>query len=120
MSRFPSGSVSGRPGSLQEADPIWGQAQAQLQEAVKGSKGGQIGNQNASKNDAPRCGAVKDPTTSDSNRHPTDRKSRLIRTLTNLKEDAEACRSKGTTPEKVQEAQTSDPATTSTPTESEL
>lgn len=37
---------------LQEADPVWAQAQAQLQQAVKGKPGGQAGNSNASKNDS--------------------------------------------------------------------
>jgi hypothetical protein len=82
---------------LQEADPIWGEAQAQLQEAVKNPKGA---NQHTS-GAAPRCGAAKDPTTSEANRCPKDRKSRLIRTLSNLKENPEACKEKGTTPEKV-------------------
>jgi hypothetical protein len=69
---------------LQEADPVWSQAQAQLQEAVKtGSKGGRPPKGET----APHRGAVKDPTLSTANRHPTDRKSRLIRTLTNLKAD---------------------------------
>jgi hypothetical protein len=35
--------------------------------------------------------ALKDPTLNGVGRKPTDRKSRLIRTLTNLKEDPEAC-----------------------------
>lgn len=48
---------------------------------------------------------ANDPTTG-ANGHPKDRKSRLIRTLTNLKGDPEACQAKGTTPEKVQEALT--------------
>ena len=74
---------------LQEADPVWSQAQAQLQEAVKSeNKGGRPPKGET----APHRGAVKDPTTSDSNRCPTDRKSRLIRTLANLKEDPEACK----------------------------
>jgi hypothetical protein len=91
---------------LQEADPVWSQAQAQLQEAVKGKPGAPAGNQNASKgNNAARCAALNDPTTG-ADRKPKDRKSRLIRTLTNLKEDPEACKEKGTTPEKVQEALT--------------
>jgi hypothetical protein len=85
---------------LQEADPIWGQAQAQLQEAVKNPKGA---NQHTSGGSARRAEA--DPTVT-SHGKPTDRKSRLIRTLTNLKEDPEACKSKGTTPEKVQTALT--------------
>ena len=50
--------------------------------------------------------AVSDPTLNGVGRQPTDRKSRLIRTLTNLKEDPEACKAKGTTSEKVQEALT--------------
>ena len=84
---------------LQEADPVWAQAQAQLQEAVKGKPGGQPGNSNASKNDAPQRGASNADPTLGANRCPTDRKSRLIRTLTNLKEDPEACQAKGTTPD---------------------
>lgn len=91
---------------LQEADPVWAQAQAQLQEAVKSKPGGQAGNNNASKNDAPRRGASNSDPNLGANRCPKDRKSRLIRTLTNLKENPEACKEKGTTPEKVQEALT--------------
>lgn len=87
---------------LQEADPVWSQAQAQLQEAVKtGSKGGRPPKGET----AAQRAAVKDPTTG-ADRKPKDRKSRLIRTLTNLKEDPEACKEKGTTPERVQEALT--------------
>ena len=85
---------------LQEADPVWGQAQAQLQEAVRNPKGS---NQHTS-GGAPHRAAA-DPTLA-ADRKPKDRKSRLIRTLTNLKEDPEACKAKGTTPEKVQEALT--------------
>lgn len=91
---------------LQEADPVWGQAQAQLQEAVKGRPGGQAGNSNASKNDAPRRGASNGDPTLGANRCPKDRKSRLIRTLTNLKDNPDACKEKGTTPDRVQEALT--------------
>jgi hypothetical protein len=88
---------------LQEADPVWGQAQAQLQEAVKtGSKGGRPPKGET----AAHRDAVKDPTLSEANRKPKDRKSRLIRTLTNLKQNPEACKEKGTTPEKVQQALT--------------
>jgi hypothetical protein len=91
---------------LQEADPIWGQAQAQLQEAVKAKPGGQAGNSNASKNDsAHRAESNPDPTVSSYGK-PTDRKSRLIRTLTNLKENSDECQKKGTTPEKVATALT--------------
>jgi len=89
---------------LQDADPVWSQAQAQLQEAVKGKPGGTGANQHT-KSSAPQRGALQDPTLG-ANRCPTDRKSRLIRTLTNLKEDPEACKEKGTTPEKVQSALT--------------
>lgn len=85
---------------LQEADPVWGQAQAQLQEAVKNPKGT---NQYTS-GGSPHRGEA-DPTVG-KNGCPTDRKSRLIRTLTNLKEDPEACKQKGTTPAKVQTALT--------------
>ena len=87
---------------LQEADPVWGQAQAQLQEAVKGRPG----RPKKAEEKAPHRGAISSPATSDANRHPTDRKSRLIRTLTNLKQNPEACKEKGTTPEKVQAALT--------------
>lgn len=87
---------------LQEADPVWSQAQAQLQEAVKGKAGRPA---TAGEN-APRRGAISSPAVSTANRCPKDRKSRLIRTLTNLKEDPEACKEKGTTPEKVQRALT--------------
>ena len=84
-----------------EADPVWCQAQAQLQEAVQSnSKGGRPPKGETAAHRA----AVKDPTLSEADRKPTDRKSRLIRTLTNLKEDPEACKAKGTTPEKVQGA----------------
>ena len=73
---------------------------------MKGRPGGQSGNSNASKNDAAhRAASNTDPTLA-AGRKPTDRKSRLIRTLTNLKEDHQACKAKGTTPEKVQEALT--------------
>jgi hypothetical protein len=85
----------------------FGEALAELQEAVKGEPGGQSGNSNASKNDAPHRGASNpDPTLSTANRCPKDRKSRLIRTLVNLKTDPEACKAKGTTTEKVSAALT--------------
>jgi hypothetical protein len=85
---------------LQEADPVWAQAQAQLQEAVKGKPGRPA---KAEENAAHR--AANNPTNGAS-RKPKDRKSRLIRTLTNLKEDPEGCNEKGTTPERVQAALT--------------
>ena len=76
---------------VQEADPVW--SQAQLQEAVKGRPG----RPKKAEEKAPHRGAISSPATSDANRHPTDRKSRLIRTLTNLKQNPEACKEKGTT-----------------------
>lgn len=85
---------------LQEADPVWGQAQAQLQEAVKGKQGG-----DRKSDEIKRHTVANDPTVS-SYGHPTDRKSRLIRTLTNLKENTDECQKKGTTPEKVATALT--------------
>jgi hypothetical protein len=90
---------------LQEADPVWGQAQAQLQEAVKVRRGGNGANQHTKSKSAHRADLQPDPTVA-THGMPTDRKSRLIRTLTNLKEDPEACKAKGTTPEKVQTALT--------------
>lgn len=86
---------------LEKTHKIWGEAQAELQQAVKNERGNS-GERNADGTftNAPHRGA-KDPTTSEANRCPTDRKSRLIRTLTNLKNDPVACREKGTTPEKV-------------------
>jgi hypothetical protein len=90
---------------LQEADPVWAQAQAQLQEAVKGKPGGNGSNQHTKSNAAHRAEKQPDPTVGTYGK-PTDRKSRLIRTLTNLKDDPEACKAKGTTPEKVQGALT--------------
>lgn len=88
---------------LQEADPVWGEAQAELQEAVKsGNKGGRPKKEET----ASHRDAVVDPTLSESNRMPTDRKSRLVRTLSNLKNDPTACKEKGTTPEKVSTALT--------------
>jgi len=80
---------------LQEADPVWSQAQAQLQEAVKGKPGGNGSNQHTKSNSAHRAEKRPDPTVASYGK-PTDRKSRLIRTLTNLKEDPEACKAKGT------------------------
>jgi hypothetical protein len=91
---------------LQEADPVWSQAQAQLQEAVKGKPGGNGSNQYTKSNATQRVAKQVDPTLNGAGRQPKDRKSRLIRTLTNLKEDPEACKEKGTTPEKVQAALT--------------
>jgi hypothetical protein len=84
---------------LQEADPVWSQAQAQLREAVKAGRGRPTSNKSAHRAE------LQDPTVGSYGK-PKDRKSRLIRTLTNLREDPEACKEKGTTPEKVQSALT--------------
>ena len=82
---------------LQEADPVWGEAQAELQEAVK--------NPAHRPKKSPHRGELSDATVA-VNGHPTDRKSRLVRTLSNLKNDPTACKEKGTTPEKVSTALT--------------
>lgn len=88
---------------LQEADPVWGEAQAELQQAVKGKPGRPTKTKGEN---APHRGAlISDPTLAE-NRQPTDRKSRLVRTLSNLKNDPTACKEKGTTPEKVSTALT--------------
>lgn len=85
---------------LQEADPVWGEAQAELQEAVKNRRGG-----DRKSKEINRHGVPTDPTLGASSK-PTDRKSRLVRTLTNLKDNPDACKEKGTTPEKVSTALT--------------
>jgi hypothetical protein len=94
---------------LQKADPVWTAPMAQLQEAVKGKRGRPASAKSAQRADlsdpTKRHTVSNDPTVA-SYGAPTDRKSRLIRTLTNLKEDPEACKAKGTTPEKVQGALT--------------
>ena len=91
---------------LQDADPIWGEAQAELQQAVKGNRGNS-GKRNADGTftKSPHRGEKEDPTLG-KNGMPKDRKSRLVRTLTNLKNDPVACKEKGTTPEKVSTALT--------------
>ena len=90
---------------LQEADPIWGEAQAELQQAVKGKPGGNGSNQHTKSNAAHRAEKQPDPTVGSYGK-PKDRKSRLVRTLTNLKNDPVACKEKGTTPQKVSTALT--------------
>lgn len=87
---------------LQEADPVWAQAQAELQQAVRNPKGS---NQHSSGGSPHRGEAAKDPTVG-KNGCPKDRKSRLVRTLTNLKDNPDACKEKGTTPKKVATALT--------------
>ena len=80
-------------GMLQDVDGVWGEAQAELQEAVKGKPG-------RPKENAPHRGAIAEGAVS-KNRHPKDRKSRLVRTLTNLEANPDECKKRGTTPEKV-------------------
>jgi hypothetical protein len=83
---------------LQEADPVWGEAQAELQQAVKNPKGG-----DRKSKEIKHHGVVTDPTVG-KNGMPTDRKSRLVRTLNNLANNPDECKKKGTTPEKVSTA----------------
>ena len=85
---------------LQEADPIWSEAQAELQQAVKGKR-----EATASPVKSNTTVLVNDPTIG-KNGCPKDRKSRLVRTLSNLKNDPAACKEKGTTPKKVSTALT--------------
>lgn len=82
----------------ESTDPAWSAARVALQEAVKNPVGA---NQHNSGGSA-RC-AEADPTVGASGK-PTDRKSRLIRTLTNLASNPDECKTKGTTPEKVEAA----------------
>ena len=76
----------------ENTDPAWSAARVALQEAVKDKPGPKP------KEITPHRG---DNPTHSSNGHPKDRKSRLIRTLTNLANDPNECQKKGTTPEKV-------------------
>ena len=82
----------------ESTDPAWGAARAALQEAVRNPVGT---NQHNSGGSAHRAEA--DPTIGASGK-PKDRKSRLIRTLTNLASNPDECKTKGTTPEKVEAA----------------
>ena len=79
--------------------------EAKLQEegALRNQRGGDGSNQHT-KSNAPHRGAKQDPTLSEANRCPKDRKSRLVRTLVNLKADPEACKAKGTSTAKVSNA----------------
>jgi len=79
----------------------WGEALLELHSEVKSNnKGGRPPKgETASHRDA-----VIDPTLSEANRKPKDRKSRLIRTLTNLKDNPDTCKERGTTPDKVENA----------------
>lgn len=85
-------------GMLQDVDGVWGEAQAELQEAVKSNdKGGRPKKEKT----ATHRVADKDPTLNGAGRQPKDRKSRLVRTLTNLEANPDECKKRGTTPEKV-------------------
>jgi hypothetical protein len=79
----------------ESTDPAWSAARVALQEAVKSKPGPKP------KKITPHRG---DNPTHSVNGHPTDRKSRLIRTLTNLASNPDECKTKGTTPEKVEAA----------------
>ncbi len=89
-------------GLLQEVDPVWGKAQTKLQTALKSKSSEAPPN---STNGSRPSGGVKNPTLG-IHCKAQDRKSRLIRTLTSLKDDPKACISKGTTPQKVSTALT--------------
>ena len=84
----------------ESTDAAWSAARVALQEAVKNKPGGNGSNQHT-KSNAPHRDAKQDPTLSESNRMPKDRKSRLIRTLTNLENNPDECKKKGTTKERV-------------------
>lgn len=77
----------------------WGTALEALTDSVKNPVGA---NQHNSGGAAHRAAAI-DPTLA-ADRKPTDRKSRVIRTLQKLKADPEACKAKGTDTEKVSSA----------------
>ena len=76
----------------------WGVALDALRAAVKNGRGG-----DRKSKEIKHHGVVTDPTLG-KNGMPTDRKSRLIRTLTNLETNPDECQKKGTTPEKVSAA----------------
>jgi hypothetical protein len=79
----------------------WGTALQALTNSVKNEPGAPEGNTNNNKvKAAHRAGSTSDPTLGASSK-PTDRKSRVIRTLQKLKADPEACKAKGTDTEKV-------------------
>jgi len=81
----------------------WGTALEALTNSVKNEPGGNGSNQHTKSNTPHRGGLHSDPTLG-ANHHPTDRKSRVIRTLQKLKADPEACKAKGTNTEKVSDA----------------
>jgi len=76
-------------------DPAWSAARAALQEAVKNPA-------HRPKKSARRA-ELPDPTIGACGK-PKDRKSRLLRTLSNLEANPDECKKKGTTPEKVKAA----------------
>tara|TARA_A100001201_G_scaffold136307_1_gene125193 strand:- start:2022 stop:2945 length:924 start_codon:yes stop_codon:yes gene_type:complete len=83
-------------GMLQDVDGVWGEAQAELQEAVKGKPG----RPTKGEGENPAQCAGNNPTNGASWK-PKDRKSRLVRTLANLEANPDECKKRGTTPEKV-------------------
>ena len=88
----------------ESTDPAWSAARIALQKAVKNERGGQEGNNNASKNEsAHRAESNSDPTVGASGK-PKDRKSRLVRTLTNLANNPDECKKKGLKNEEVKTA----------------
>ena len=76
----------------ESTDPAWSAARVALQEAVKDKPGPKPKEITPHRGDNPTHAA---------NGHPKDRKSRLIRTLTNLENNPDECKKKGTTTEKV-------------------
>ena len=84
-------------------DPAWSAARVALQEAVRNKRGGNGSNQHT-KSNASHRDAKQDPTLSESNRMPKDRKSRLVRTLINLANDPDECKKKGLKNEEVKAA----------------
>lgn len=81
----------------------WGEVLLELHSEVKNKPGGNGSNQHT-KSNATRCVAKQEDPTLGAGRQPKDRKSRLIRTLTNLKDNPDTCKERGTTPEKVENA----------------
>lgn len=82
----------------ESTDPAWSAARVALQEAVRNP----VGTNQHNPGGSARC-AEADPTIGASGK-PKDRKSRLIRTLANLAANPAECKTKGTTPEKVEAA----------------
>ena len=76
----------------ESTDPAWSAARVALQEAVKNEPG-------RPKKNAAQCAALNP--THGADRKPKDRKSRLVRTLTNLANNPDECKKKGLETEKV-------------------